>query len=387
MIGKINPYANADTIKEAFLWWEQLLEVKAPVYKLFTIGSPVDSMKYEVATKDEAVYAGSVDWAWNATDLVDLGIDSGLANAITNYAIIKVGDEILAVKSVNRTANTIEVFSRGLGETTGAAHADGTVIDVLGFNLPVGVKDIEAGYREQTTDFNTVMKTTVPALEYTKEDVGINRKLYGENGYNDFISSEMLDKDKDLVVTMNKLLIHGTRAEGTATTPAQTRGLIEEATLNGNIVTSFGAISSLSKINDALLASQTKKGEANVLVCGVSAYNDIQKLDKVENQLPAVLNRLESELGTRVVTIHTVVGSLVIVLDQDMPADKMVICNSKDLSIHPLVGFTTPGGDKTIAQESTRNDQAFVYDTLSQVGTYYKNSSRNMTIITGITYS
>lgn len=69
-----------------------------------------------------------------------------------------------------------------------------------------------------------------------------------------------------------------------------------------------------------------------------------------------------------------------------MPDDKAIILNTKNLSVHPLIGFTTPGGDKATAQADTRNDQEFVYDTLAQVGTFFVNSNRDMTILTGITY-
>jgi hypothetical protein len=44
-----------------------------------------------------------------------------------------------------------------------------------------------------------------------------------------------------------------------------------------------------------------------------------------------------------------------------------------------------PGADRTVAQESTRNDQAFTVDSLTQGATYYFNSNRDMTILTGVT--
>jgi hypothetical protein len=72
-------------------------------------------------------------------------------------------------------------------------------------------------------------------------------------------------------------------------------------------------------------------------------------------------------------------------MDLDFPTGTAVFLNTADISLHPFEGFTTPGGDRTTAQESARNDQAFTYDSLTQFGTLYRNSNKNMTIITGVT--
>jgi len=383
----INPYLPVDTIKKEFLAWEQMLDARAPTYKLFNIGSPVNTLEYETALQNETVYSGAIGTvAWNATDTTWLSISAALAGIITNYAVLKIENEMVAVKSVNRIANTIEVFARWMGSTTGATHTAWLTANVLSFNMPKGVKDIEANFLEQSLDTNVVWKYTVPSLKFTKEDVNIQRAKYGEAWYENFIASQILAKDKSLIETVNKALIYGTKEVGSDTMPSMTRWLLEEASLKGNVVTSFGTISSLSKIDDALTSSRNKQWEANVLLCWPSAFDAIQKLWVVENQKPQILNRLEVELGTRVVSVFTKVWTLYLVMDLDMPIDTIVVLNNSDLSIHPLVGYTTPWGNKTTAQESTRNDEAFVYDTISQFGTYFRNSNKNLTIISGITY-
>ena len=392
-IWAVNPYEPADVVKKQFLAWEEMLEVRAPSYKLFTIGAPVKTLEYETALQDEVTFSGAIgDGAgtgWDATTLVALPISDALGNAVTNYAVLKIENEIVTVKSVDRTtpgAYTVDVYARWMGETTGAIHADTVVADILSFNITKGSKDIEANFVDKTTDTNVVGKYTVPSLEFTKEDINIEREKYGEAGYEDFISAQILIKDKTLIQTMNKALLHGTKEIGNKNTPAMTRGLLEEASLKGNVSTSFGTIDSLAKIDDALTASRNKMWEANVLLCWPSAFDAIQKLGSVENQKPQILDRLNVELGTRVVSIFTKVGTLFLVMDLDMPNDKIVILNTADLSFHPLVGFTTPGWDKTTAQESARNDQSFVYDTLAQGWTYFQNSNKNMTLITDISY-
>ena len=112
-----------------------MLGIDAASYKLFNIGAPLTNLKYETAIKDETVFAGAIgDGAgagWDATATTGLAISAALAGIITNYAVLKVGNELVVVKSVNRTANTVDVFKRGAGETTGAIHADTVVAQVL----------------------------------------------------------------------------------------------------------------------------------------------------------------------------------------------------------------------------------------------------------------
>jgi hypothetical protein len=135
-----------------------------------------------------------------------------------------------------------------------------------------------------------------------------------------------------------------------------------------------------------LTASRNKWGKANVLLCGPSTFDDIQKLGVVENQLPQILDRLSVELGTSVVALNTKVGKIYLVMDTDMDDTKFIVLNTTNISLHPFEGFTTPGWDRTEAQEDARNDQAFVYDTITQFVTSYKNSNRDMTIVTGVTH-
>lgn len=99
-----------------------------------------------------------------------------------------------------------------------------------------------------------------------------------------------------------------------------------------------------------------------------------------------VPDRLQMILGSSVSAIVTKVGTLIPVLDLNFPDDKMIALNSNDLFWAPLAGFEAPGADRTTVQESTRNNQAFESDSLTQGVAYYLNTNRNMTIWTGITH-
>lgn len=392
LAGQINPYAPTEAIEKAFLEREDMLSVYTPVLGLYSIGSQVDTMSYEWATADEVSYAAEVGTGWrtDGTTTTALPVTAASAAILTNYAVLLVEDEIVIVKSVSRTANTIDVYARWEGSTVGAAHVATTPIAISGYNLPLWVKDIEEVRTELETYINYVAKFTVPALNYTKEDIMIKRKYYGEDWMENYISQQMLERDKDLIRTMDKMLYISSATAGTGSwstgTPALTKWLLEEATERWNIVTSFGNRSSES-LQDALTASRNKFWESNVILVSTKGYDEIQKLSVTETQLPQPLNRLSITLWDKVNALVTKVWVLTPIWSPDVADDTAIILNTSNLSIHPLIGFTTPGWDKTTAQENARNDQAFVYDTISQVGTFYKNTNRDVTLITGITYA
>ena len=121
---------------------------------------------------------------------------------------MKVEDELVVVKSVDRTANTIDIFKRGHGGTTPATHADQSDALITGYNYVVGVKDIES--RVIGEDFNSyyVAKNTAPAVSFTKEDLNIRRKAYGEAGQLDYVNAQIDKMDKELLISLNKSLIY-----------------------------------------------------------------------------------------------------------------------------------------------------------------------------------
>lgn len=390
-IETINPFAPAELETEQFVGWEEALTdrelaMKTALLRLYNIGPAVNSMVVEVEELEWAEQTWKI-WAWaDWTDTTDLPIKAWLTAILTNYAVLKIEDELVVVKSVDRANNTIDVYQRWHGWTTGVAHADNTDAYITGYNYVVGEKDIEKRVLDSTTHQYFVAKNTVPAVGFTKEDIWIKRKAFGENGLMNYVDSQIDRMDKDLLIQMDRSLVYHSGQKGTATNPAMWVGIISEALTRWNVVTWFGVISSVEKINDALTASRNKGWFADFIMVWPSNYDKIQKLASSETTMN-VPSRLQLVLWATVSAIETKVGRLIPILNLNFPDDKFVVGNSADLYWAPLVGFTSPGADRTIAQESTRNDQAFTVDSLAQWVAYYLNTNKNMTICTGVTQS
>jgi len=391
----ITVFEPADKVEKALLSWEKTLEDNelakyTATWRLFNIASPVRAMELYIESQDDFVEKGAIGdgaggW-WAEGDTV-VSVSSDLAQAVTNYAMLKVEDEIVIVKEVDRDANELTLFKRGYGNTSDEAHADGVEAKIIGYNYVHGVKDIESMVVDSSSRNYFVAKTTVPAVTFTKEDLTVLRKDYDEKGMEDYIDAQVEAQEKKLLKSMNKSVLFSSGEVATKTTPGSLVGLIEEAQLRGNREQSFGSIASLEKIDDALDASAKKWGSANVILCGHKAYRAIQALAKDEPLVQQTINnRMDIVLGNKVRALETQVGTLVPVKDLNMPDDKMIILNSGDLYYAPFAGFEIPGADRTEAQESLRNDQKITIDSIAQGGTFYENTNRNMTIIEDITY-
>lgn len=389
-IQAINPFAPSDLETEQFVGWETALSdretaMKTSLLRLFNIGAAVTSFTVEVEELEATPTTGKIG-VWNDTATTSLPVKATLTALLTNYSVLKIEDELVVVKSVNRTSNTIEVFQRGHGGTTASAHIDETDAIITGYNYVVGVKNIESRVAESETHQYFVAKQSVPSVAFTKEDLTIRRKNFGEDGSMNYVEAQIDRMDKNLLIEMDKSLVYHSGQKAANGNPGMIVGLISEALTRGNVVTSFGTISSTEKINDALTASRNKGGFSDFIMVGSDNFDAIQALANDETQVN-VPDRLQVVLGASVSAIETKVGRLIPILNLNFPADKFVVGNSADLFWAPLAGFETPGADRTIAQDSTRNDQAFTVDTLTQGTTYYFNSNKNLTIATGVTQS
>jgi len=67
---------------------------------------------------------------WNDSDTTDLPLPAAFIALVTVGDVVKVESKHVVVKSVDRTANTIDVWKRGSGGTTAAAHVDTTAMTI-----------------------------------------------------------------------------------------------------------------------------------------------------------------------------------------------------------------------------------------------------------------
>ncbi len=96
-------------------------------FKVKTDGYKIEILEDELDPLEDAVNDGA---GWNDSDTTGLDVDD--ASKFQDGHIILVESEKMVVQAVNTSANTIDVYARGFGDTSAATHADNTPIYIVG---------------------------------------------------------------------------------------------------------------------------------------------------------------------------------------------------------------------------------------------------------------
>jgi hypothetical protein len=135
--------------------------------------APVISRDFDIYSRSKSARNGVIgDGAatgWiNGVATTALAMTAAAIKGLTVGHVLKVEDEVVQVKSVDRTANTIDVKGRGLGGTTGAAHADTTAFTVIGYaGLDADLKNVES-ISESTLKYKNYVQTVFELLDWEK---------------------------------------------------------------------------------------------------------------------------------------------------------------------------------------------------------------------------
>lgn len=121
--------------------------------------------------------SGSTAAAWDNDDTTDLKMSADAVKGLTVGHVLKVGDEVVIVKSVNRSANTIDVLARGMAGSTAAEHASSAPYKVIGFaGQDEDLKNVES-VNETTAKYMNYIQTVFETIDWTKHAEYLRRGL------------------------------------------------------------------------------------------------------------------------------------------------------------------------------------------------------------------
>jgi hypothetical protein len=126
---------------------------------LFPEFEPINTTKikwYDAKTYALEGQVGTGGWTDGAIT-TSLPISALFASLVNVGDVLRIENEYVVVKSVNRTGFTVDVYARGHGGTTGAAHTATTVIYILG-NAQV----------EGTVDGDNLLEDTIEQINFTQ---------------------------------------------------------------------------------------------------------------------------------------------------------------------------------------------------------------------------
>lgn len=302
------------------------------VWDLFTTrGKAFETDEYEILTREYTapeVSTGAITedgTEWNsASDITALEITSATIDRITVGDILLVESEIVVVSSVDRSGNTIDVYERGAGDTTGAAHTGTLTLKIIGNAHREGYVDATA-MAEQTGKLTNYCQLVEEMVDLSKADSDQARKT---GRTEDALKMEAMER---VMRDLARSAVYGTARVGTASIPAMTRGFLSHLDdVSGAIKTAVSGAFTETSLKNILDDVREAGGTVNAIVLSVTnkrTANGFTGADQIQ------VDRGE-RLGGHVLDgyIADGFGSIPFVVDIDMPNDKVAVTNSRFMS-------------------------------------------------------
>ncbi len=135
------------------------------------MGSPnvtYDTKEFEIYSRTQTSRDGAIGTtAWSATATTGLSMAASVVNGLTVGHILNIDGEVVIIKSVDRSSNTIDVLKRAVSGTA-KAHSAGTLFKVIGFaGADQDLANVEA-MSETTTVWNNYMQTVFEVINWRK---------------------------------------------------------------------------------------------------------------------------------------------------------------------------------------------------------------------------
>lgn len=316
----------------------------------------VNDYRYELYDRSRTGLTGTIGdgsgTGWTDSATTDLPLPSATIGILTVGDVVLVEDEQVVVKSVDRTANTIDVWKRGYGSTTAAAHADTTACEIIGkATHDVDLKNVES-FAEQTGKYTNYVQTIVETIDMTFTDEIQARKEFQQRPQ---LIEEALDR---IFRRLSKSCILARQEVGTKSpqVPQSTAGILHQLSDGGGVRTPLrynasGESDPVSILQSALVSIWDNGGNPDTILINPS---NKRKFDPLMEQFIRMSRDEARVIGTDNGTAFQFQGkTLPFVQDQDVPTDRIPIVTKRKLEKGWRVGDILRGPVKE-PQNSSR---------------------------------
>ncbi len=294
------------------------------VWDLFgTRATPFATDEYQILTRSYTAptfaYTASGGDGWDSTtDTTTLAITN--VSNISVGDILLVGSEIVVVSVVNSTTS-VDVYERGAGDTSGAAHGTSGTGKIIGNAHIEGVVDARA-MAEGTALLTNYCQIVEEVVDLSKEDTDQARKT-GMTA--ETLKAEAMERVmRDLALSA----IHGTARAGTASIPAMTRGLLSHLyDVSGALKTNVAGAFTETVLKNLADDVRAAGGSINGIVLSVAN----KRIANGFSGADSVTDTRDSRTGGKVIDGYLLDGFGVVpfIVDIDMPDDRVAVVNSR----------------------------------------------------------
>jgi hypothetical protein len=293
---------------------------QTPMLALVGFGASISNVEH-IWFEDEMLQQESTVTGATAVDATSIVVAD--AEAFRPAQVIKTGEELLLVTNVVGSTLTV---ARGYAGTVAAAIADGAVIEAMFVEGDEGRDAREARYkpRKRVSNLTQIFDDSV---EITGTTMAI-----AQHGVDNEYEKEKQKKQLELALSLERAVINGVKFEnGTKRLMRGIRSFIET-----NVIDGAGVGVTDEKLT-AAFQSIFEKGGFNAggsykIVVGAKQKVAISNFDKAEIRL----DRQDNGRGQVVDHYISDFGSAEITLNNNLPANEILVIDANRISIRPL---------------------------------------------------
>lgn len=243
--------------------------------------------------------------------------------------VIKVTDELMVVKAVDTSGDTVTVYSRSYGGTN-STHLSTAAISIVGMARLEGDDADYVGLLKLSNPYNFT------SIYHKALKVAGTEEAIDQYGFDNAFSYQAQKAVPELLRLIERNLFWGVRAEGSATAPRSAGGLLTFIT--NNSVNQTGAI---TKASVDLLAENVMidGGNPDLFVCHPSIANDIKALLDSSSFVRVDQNPGGQFGMTPISRIQTQYGSMRMVVSRWCPTSHAFMLDSRKVGLYTLRPF------------------------------------------------
>ena len=265
----------------------------------------------------------------DGTTTTSLPVASAYLGPLTVGTVIKIEDEIVVVKDVDRSAYTIDVFERGAGSTTGAAHVDTTAYTVIGHaGRDIDLRNVESK-AELTYSYTNYVQTLFETLDYTQFEQLIGRQALDPASHIALMRAEAMTRVSELLSVM---AVKGVKRAPAAAQPPLSAGVLEQLADTSSGARPVLTYNSAGAFNETKLKSalETAFTYGNPDTIWVSQTNK-NIINGFNQAIMISTDRTDTGAGIHVDSYNYEGKILQVKVDADIPNDQIPIVTQRQL--------------------------------------------------------
>lgn len=304
------------------------------------MGAPMVGLKtkqFDIYSRTKTTRNGIIGTAavgdWGAVGPVSaLPIPAASIAGLSIGHVIKVDSEVMVLSAVDKVANTVGVYARGAGGTTAAIHTTGAAFTVLGFaGRDVDLKNATS-VSEASLKYSNYVQTIFELLDWQKGAELTRQGLATENVVA-ILRQEAAIRVAEILSTMAVL---GYKQAGSASIPYMSAGLLSQ------LEDTAGATRPIQRYNASSAALDETKlcaaldqiysvGAPDTIVTSLYNANKFKSFVGAGKDVTIATGREDTGAGRTVDHFDYNGVRLPIVIDADMPNDRIAIVTMADL--------------------------------------------------------